>query len=229
MPMPQVPLFTRIYVGLAVFSITGSLLGRVAHVDPGPIAPVAAFLTLAAGAVATTRSLWRAPGILLAVLVWGTAVEMLGVATGWPFGRYAYTTEWKPVVTVPGVGNFPLLLPVAWLLMVSACTYSLPERLGRNRALAVLAAGGLAAIIDLAMEPVMAGPLNYWRWESVGPLPGGAPWLNFVGWWLAASAAAVLVLARRATDDLKGDRWNARVVLGTHLILTLALGAITRR
>jgi putative membrane protein len=51
--------------------------------------------------------------------------------------------------------------------------------------------------IDLVIDPVAAGPLAYWRWESVGPYYG-IPWSNFAGRFLVSAAIFALLRADRA-------------------------------
>ena len=201
----------RLFLGLVAFSLLGSLFSRLTHLDPGPIAPVASLLTLGAGVWATfgeyVRVVPRPWPRLLAALSVGTTAEVVGLATGFPFGRYAYTGAWWP-----SVGSFPLPLPFAWLLMAGASCLALRSAwLG----------GLLAALVDLAMEPVMAGPLHYWRWLDRGPLPGGAPVANFMGWWGTATLAG-LILLRGTESRPEAPRW----VLGGFVVLILGLGLI---
>ena len=153
-----------------------------------------------------------------AVLLLGTIVELTGVLTGFPFGQYAYTDRWWPSVPLLNGGWFPLAVPFAWFLMAGASYLAL----GRGLAFVPLA-GLLAASLDLVMEPVMVYRLGYWRWLVPGPLPGGAPLLNFLGWFATASLAA-LVLHALGAFTVKAV--EPRVVLAGHLALTLGLGAI---
>ena len=211
-----------VFLSLVAFSLAGSGLSRLAHLDPGPIAPVASLLTLGAGVVATFGAYVRTvPGAwarLLGALAFGAGAEVVGLATGFPFGRYAYTGAWWPSVALP-IGSFPLALPFAWLLMAGAATLSVPRV-----TYFPLMGGLLAATVDLAMEPVMAGPLDYWRWLRPGPLPGGAPIANLVGWWATACLAGLILAFRIPPVPLRTPR---RVLLG-FLALILGLGLIGR-
>jgi uncharacterized membrane protein len=49
--------------------------------------------------------------VLVFLLAWG--VEHLGVASGFPFGRYTYTTQLQPQL----LGAVPLAIPCAWLMV----------------------------------------------------------------------------------------------------------------
>ncbi|MGV3618654.1 MAG: carotenoid biosynthesis protein [Fimbriimonas sp.] len=163
---------------------------------------------------------WAALGVVLAL---GGSIEVAGVLTGFPFGRYAYTDRWWPVVTLVDGARFPLQLPFAWFLMAGASylTVIWIGKGGHGKLYAPLT-GLLAAALDLIMEPVMVGPLGYWRWLDPGPLPGGAPWSNFLGWFATAALAAVALNAFGAAKA-----WEARepkVVLLGHMILTIGIG-----
>ena len=87
---------------------------------------------------------------------------------------------------------------------------------------AVLIGGLLASVVDLLMEPVMTGPLGYWRWLRPGPLPGGAPVENFLGWWVVATLAGLVLTLGAPSLRSKAPPW----VLGGFAVLILGLGLI---
>jgi putative membrane protein len=210
---PRSRAFLLLYLGLVAFSILGSLMSALTKLSPGPIAPVASALTLLAGLAALYAEHIPTRALVTTLLI-GTSAEVIGLATGYPFGRYVYTTAWQPTVQLGQLGPFPLLLPFAWLLMVGAAEGTVGPRPYR-----VLIVALLAAAIDLLMEPVMAGPLGYWKWLDKGPLPGGAPLLNFIGWF------AVALLATTVSRQSEA-RPTARYVLAGHLALTVGIGLI---
>ena len=216
----MIPRAARPFLGLVLFSLAGSLLSRLTHLDPGPIRPSASVLTLAAGVGAVFAAYVRSvPGAwtrLGLAFVLGASSEIVGLKTGVPFGRYVYTDAWWPTVRLPGIGPYPLLLPFAWLLMAGASNLSV----GRRGWTWPVLGGLLAAVVDLAMEPVMAGPLGYWRWLVPGPLPGGAPLANFLGWWAVATVAGFVLGVPKRRDDT--PRW----VLGGFVVLIVGLGLI---
>jgi putative membrane protein len=152
-------------------------------------------------------------------------VEIAGVLTGFPFGRYAYTDRWWPTVLLPGSARFPLQLPFAWFLVAGTAYLTVAGfgqgRLGKGY---VPMAGLLAALVDLVMEPVMTGRLAYWRWLDPGPLPGDAPVANFLGWFATAAVAAVALNAFGAARAWRSP--EPRIVLLGHLALTLGIGAM---
>ena len=212
----------RLYAGLVLFSIAGTAFTRLSGFDPGLIAPVAAALTLLTGTWAAVRTC-RSVGSLLAAGTFGAMSELAGLATGFPFGRYEYTRAWQPAVFLGPLGYFPLLLPLAWLLVAGAAeriTHPLPTWA------AVPLAGAVAALVDLVMEPVATGPLGYWRWYDPGPLPGGAGWANLLGWF-GVSAIGASLLRRSAAPDADARR-EAALVLVLHLAMFGAIWTFRR-
>lgn len=133
----------------------------------------------------------RATGFVVAG-AW--AAEALGTATGFPFGHYAYTDRlW------PQVADVPLLIPLAWLMMlppawaVTAAILRQSERAPRGRAaLSFAVVSGLAFTAwDLYLDPQMVDR-GLWTWDSPGGY-FGIPWVNFLGWWAVATLITWLV------------------------------------
>jgi lycopene beta-cyclase len=123
------------------------------------------------------------------VLAWG--VEWLGSNTGFPFGRYHYTPLLQPQFL-----GVPLLIPLAWLMMLPPAWGVAELILGKRGGMLGLAGlSGLAFTAwDLYLDPQMAAR-GLWVWE----IPGsyfGIPWLNFLGWWLSASLITILIRPR---------------------------------
>jgi uncharacterized membrane protein len=122
---------------------------------------------------------WRAAATLVGTAtVGGFLVEAIGVATGFPFGSYAYSGELGPKVL-----GVPLIIPLAWTWMAWPAWLA-ALRLARPLwARVALAAAGLAAW-DLFLDPQMVAE-GYWRWLDPTPaLPGvpGIPIGNYLGW-----------------------------------------------
>jgi putative membrane protein len=128
-------------------------------------------------------------GLGVLVLVAGVAVlwESVGLATGFPYGEYAYSDTLGP--TALGV---PFLVPLAWLMMawpswVLASRLAAPVRASRRRAARVLVAAYVFAGWDVLLDPQMV-QAGYWRWAHPSPgLPGidTVPLTNLGGWLLA--------------------------------------------
>ncbi len=194
--------------------------------SPGIVAPAASLATLACGLVLAIRPLVEGGRArLAAVLAVGLAAEVLGLYTGIPFGRYEYTTAWWPTVSLPGGEPFPIALPFAWLMITAACTLWVGSSLARP--VAALAAGLLAALLDLFKEPVMTDVLGYWKWTDLSwPIGGpilGAPLVNAFGWALTAAIGA-WVLAK--TPPRPGSWRYGAFVACAHLFLIGSLGVV---
>lgn len=104
----------------------------------------------------------------------GYGAELVGVATGKPFGHYSYTAKLGP-----GAGGVPFAVGACWAMLAGpswavACTLS-----ERPAARAAIAAGAIAAW-DVAVDPRMVRE-GYWRWPQGGTYEG-IPATNFLGW-----------------------------------------------
>ena len=156
----------------------------------------------------------------LAAMGWtilvGGGAEILGLYVAWPFGRYEYTDWWLPFVVLPNGKLYPLLLPVAWFLAIAVCYLTLARRL-RGWTL-VFGTAALAALVDLALEPVITRVVLLWRWLEPTPLLG-APYRNVAGWLLTAGAAAAGLQALQI--------WRARDLAYSTWMFAAGLCAIT--
>ena len=179
----------KLYIASILFSCCGVAAQKFLRADPGSIAPImsAVIMLSGAGSVALSIRSWRA---VCWVLVVGAIGEIVGLFTGFPFGRYEYTDRWVPTVSL-GVGHrFPLLLPLAWLMMVGG-SFLFVSRYWQGWRLLVGTAI-LATAIDIPMERAMTDVFGYWRWLPPGPIYGAPIW-NAVGW-MAVGGIAVLGL-----------------------------------
>jgi uncharacterized membrane protein len=134
---------------------------------------------------ASQRMGWKRAMLLLA-LTFGVslAFESAGVATGLIYGPYHYTDK----LGVKFLGLVPLLIPVAWFMMMY------PSWVIANRLLpggwpvwtwrvALAALGGVVMTAwDLSMDPLMVSE-GHWVWEVKGSY-FGIPLQNYWGWWL---------------------------------------------
>mgnify|MGYP001078631924 CR=1 FL=1 len=147
----------------------------------------ASVLLQAAAVLSILASAWgwaSTAGVAGAVLLMGWAVEYLGSKTGVPFGRYAYTERLQPQL-----GHVPLLIPVAWLMMLPpawAVAQYITGCAGESGAsLAFIAVSALTFTAwDLFLDPQMVA-WRLWIWERPGAY-FDIPWSNFAGWALAA-------------------------------------------
>jgi putative membrane protein len=193
---------------------------------------------------AVTRGVRAVGALMLITTGGGFAVEAVGLATGFPFGRYAYTTALGPRLL-----GVPLLIPLAWTwmawpawLVAGRLTSGRRLRPGRrlrsgrrprsgrrltsdrrlrSGVLRILLAGlGLAAW-DLFLDPQMVAE-GYWVWRDPRPsLPGApdVPLSNYLGWLVVAVALmALLSLSLRQwsiqRDPGRADRTGSTIVYG---------------
>lgn len=132
----------------------------------------------------------------LLTFTYSLIIEIVGVKTGWPFGRYFY--DHSLGAQIFGV---PLLVPFAWMML------SYPILLAARLAAAhwVFLYGGIGLMIwDLFLDPQMVDA-GRWSWKLVGPhvpyepripLSNSAGWL-FAGMGLMALLHRVLPRERR--------------------------------
>ncbi len=157
------------------------------------------FLASVTHAAVHRGPLWAAGFIVLAVGT-GLGAEALGVATGWPFGRYSYTGDLGPELL-----GVPALVPLAWAMMAYPALL-VGRRLGRGDILSWPIGALALASWDLFLDPEMVAR-GHWRWQQHSPaLPGipGIPVSNWLGW-IVTSIVVVgvlhLLLPHRRADD----------------------------
>ena len=109
---------------------------------------------------------------LSVVFVLGLSVEIIGVATGYPFGSYVYgeSLGWK-------VAGVPVVLGLNWWILVYSSIH-LSAYLTKKPAFRMLLAPALMLGLDSLIEP-LSSQLDFWYWES-----SSAPLQNFLSWFL---------------------------------------------
>jgi putative membrane protein len=136
----------------------------------------------------------RVLGAVATVFAGAWVVEAMGSATGFPFGAYDYTDALQPQLA-----DVPLVIPLAWFMMlvpawaVAEAILARPqERLGRwYTPLHAAVAGAAFTAWDLYLDPQMVAH-DLWIWDNPEGY-FGIPWINFRGWWLAASLLTLLI------------------------------------
>ena len=122
---------------------------------------------------------------ILLFLIIGNLIENLGVATGFPFGRYYFTDGMGPKLF-----HVPVFLGFAYVGM-GYVSWVLAEVIVKNgnptAPPTVLRTPALAALImtswDFSQDPVWSTVLHLWTWTRGGAY-FGVPWSNFFGWLL---------------------------------------------
>ena len=132
-----------------------------------------------------TREALRTAAIIVP-LAW--LIERVGSSTGLPFGEYHYTAALAPLI-----GGVPLIVPIAWLMMLPPAWAVATAFTGRSsgRWFVLVSAAAFTAW-DFFLDPQMVS-WGYWVWTHPGGY-FGIPWANFLGWF---AASALLTLAVR--------------------------------
>jgi putative membrane protein len=188
--LPNPHLWAASELGRAVFSLGMEHAGAL-HIVLGAVAMLAYSLAWLGA---------RRAVIFLVVSVFvSLASELIGTATGWPFGNYAYEEGlgWKVL------GRVPYTIPLSWYYMGLASLLIsgrlLESRWPRFAALPILAALGGAWLLlgwDLVLDPAMAHeslPLKFWVWSETGSY-FGMPLKNLGAWFLTGLVFMALSL-----------------------------------
>ncbi|MFI6048337.1 carotenoid biosynthesis protein [Nocardia sp. NPDC051321] len=149
-----------------------------------------------------TRGIRYAAAFLVIVSGLGLAAEIVGTATGLPFGCYEYAVDRLG----PALGGVPLVVPLAWtggLYPVWVVAGLLAPRAAARVGLLVVGAVGW----DLFLDPQMVAD-GQWTWCDTGSgLPGLAqiPVTNYLGWCtVALLMGALLTILDRAVPASAG-------------------------
>jgi putative membrane protein len=114
------------------------------------------------------------------------------VATGYPFGAYAYSDALGP-----RLAGVPLVIPLAWTWMAWPAWLVSGRLAGGHPVARVAVAGWALAAWDLFLDPQMVTE-GYWHWRHPSPaLPGvpDVPVTNFAAWFAVGTVLMALLLA----------------------------------
>ncbi|MFP5489743.1 MAG: carotenoid biosynthesis protein [Acidimicrobiia bacterium] len=164
----------------------------------------------------------RAGAATVGVTTVGWLTEWVGIRTGRPFGRYRYTGRLRP-----SLGGVPVIVPVAWFAMAAPAREAVHAALGSRSDRRRRVVGGAAALVawDLFLDPQMVAE-GYWRWERAGRYRG-IPLSNFVGWFLTAAVAMVVLEAAAPPAD-EPDGGLVAEYAGMAVMETLGFAAFFR-
>ena len=130
-------------------------------------------------------------GVVL--LAW--AVQAIVIRSGLPYGYMQYTNLLQPQVL-----NVPLLIPLAWLMMLPpawAVAKLITHKInGCLMRFAFIAVSGLVFTAwGLYFDPLMVH-LGLLRWNPIGEFYG-TPWFNYLGWILVSGVITFGVSPKR--------------------------------
>jgi len=171
------------------------------------------FLCLAAAlALVLTSPNDRLP--LMACGLIGLAIEIIGVHLGFPFGRYVYTQELRPLIL-----GVPVAMGCAWLVLFAYVKQML-QLGGIPVSRQYLCGASWMVLLDLLIDPLASGPLGYWIWAEKGWYCG-VPLMNFLGWFVVS--LALFLIFRTPWPRRMGV-----VQVGFSIVIFFALIALTK-
>lgn len=186
------PAVRRVIAGLAalvvLLQVAYPLVGSGSARDDLTVATVVVFFAASVTHAAAWRGARFTAVLLAATAGGGLAVEVLGVATGLPFGAYAYAESLGPQLA-----GVPLVIPLAWTMMAYPA-YVVTRRLTASRWAGIPLAGWALTSWDLYLDPQMVDA-GHWAWASSGPAILGIPLSNFAGWFLVATVMMAVLYA----------------------------------
>jgi uncharacterized membrane protein len=185
------------------------------------VVTVVVFAMVSAGYAWATRGTAYALVLVCVAGIGGFAVEVLGVHTGVPFGRYRYDGGLGPAAF-----GVPLVIGLAWLMMAHP-SVAVAQRVASRQPTRVVAAAIAFAGWDVFLDPQMVDA-HHWHWFDPHPhLPGVArvPLSNFGGWLLVATVVAAALIAASTGGD-RGRSDDPVVALWMWVWLSSALAAL---
>ncbi|MGI8576237.1 MAG: carotenoid biosynthesis protein [Egibacteraceae bacterium] len=213
-------------LGVAAGLTAATVLAQIAY----PLTPTGAprdrltVITVVLFFLASVAHAWVVRGVTFALgLVAVTAgggllVEAVGVATGAPFGSYAYADSlgWH-------LFGVPVVIPLAWTMMAYPALL-VGRRIAGGRWWGPLVAGWALASWDLFLDPQMVAA-GHWRWAPSSPALLGVPLSNFAAWALIASVMMALLWRAGRRDERVADRLPLGLYLWTYASSVLAHAA----
>ena len=183
---PQLPYLLLILIPLGLAGIVAGIIAVWTFSSSGSPAPIALTLGLftTLGMILThawMRGLVRPTLLLLGVSIPLTsAVELLGMHTGFPFGCcYQYGDVHQIMI----LNQLPLFIPLSWFVLAYSCGLAAVRIVGQSRhsrlRQILLASLGLV-LMDLVFEQSSID-MGLWEWTPFGER-GPAPISNYLGW-----------------------------------------------
>ncbi|MGB9597188.1 MAG: carotenoid biosynthesis protein, partial [Candidatus Poribacteria bacterium] len=149
-----------------------------------------AVLSILINTVGLRRTVFISIGVIFITLL----IESIGVATGFPFGKYNYTEKLQPQLL-----NVPLLIPLAWLMMLPSSWAIAQKITGQHKGIKFVIVSSLAFTVwDLVLDPQMV-EWGVWIWHNPSGY-FGIPFTNFLGWFLSAMIVTLLIKPPKLDD-----------------------------
>ena len=171
---------------------------------PAALEPAGTLLIVASSTLFAFSHLWATRGAVAALtllalcLVVAGGLEALSVATGVPFGWYAYSDKLGPAVL-----GVPVLVPLCWQMMAhNAATVA--RLIAPARFVVPVAALALTAW-DVFLDPQMVRA-GYWTWARQGEYVG-IPLENYAGWLLTSLIVFALYFRLTKPEKLELRGW----------------------
>lgn len=165
----------------------------------------------------------RRAGLVLVGLVGYTyAIEMIGVATGRPYGPFAYGVDLGPMLL-----GVPLALPLFFVPLVANAyllTLLAVPTAGRRWWVRVPAAVAVVMVIDLILDPG-AVALGFWAFEGGGDFYD-VPVSNYVGWLLSGTVAVLAIELAVPVDAVRKRLTNCEFILDDLVSFVLLWGVV---
>jgi uncharacterized membrane protein len=190
---PRVEAFALVAAAAAVLLQIAYPLLEGATLRAATIGAVLAFASASVASATARLGVRAGVTLLLGAGGLGLVAEAVGVASGRPFGQYAYAGTLGPQLL-----GVPLLVPLAWTMMaypaLLAARRLAPAGPARRPSVALLGGATLAAW-DLYLDPQMVAA-GHWSWTFPAPsLPGvpDVPLTNTAGWLLVGTLMTALL------------------------------------
>jgi putative membrane protein len=212
----------RLPVALALLAVAGQITYPLLDGDARDrltLAVVLTFATASAAHAVTTRGLRTGGAAFTFAAVAGFVAEMVGVATGVPFGAYTYGSTLGPELF-----GVPLVVGLAWA-MVAWPAAIVARRLATGPATRVLVGAWALASWDLFLDPQLVDA-GGWQWHRPDPhLPGvdTVPLSNHAGWLLVAAMISAALQWRLRADPGGDDAVPTALYLWTYVGSIIAL------
>lgn len=154
---------------------------------------VGIMLATTAAEAAAARGARRGAALVGSAGALGFGAELLGVATGRPFGHYTYSGQLGP-----RVAGVPVAAAAAWAMMARP-SWVVAGAISRRRPVRVALAAGALTAWDVFLDPRMARE-GYWSWPGGGRYEG-IPASNFAGWLVTGAGVFALWAALDGDDE----------------------------